>query len=117
MERKTIIAIGAHFDDVEINCGGTLALAQSLGYTIIVIVLGNGVYKDRNNKITRSVYMAKIECLKSLKKLNLKTKNLIVLNYKETAIPFNEKIIKKIDKILLKYENPLILTHSVYDSH
>ncbi len=117
MKKGKIMAIGAHFDDVEINCGGTLAIAQSSGYDVIVIVIGDGVYIDRNKKISRNSSIAKKECLKAFKYLNLNKKNLITLNYKETKIPFDVKIIKKIEQTITFFKPDLILTHSPHDSH
>lgn len=117
MKKGKIMAIGAHFDDVEINCGGTLAAAQSIGYDIMIIVAGDGFYIDRNKNISRTAQSAKKECVEALKKLNLTKKNLFTLNYKETKIPFNAKIIKKIENKINTFKPDIIFTHSPHDSH
>ena len=41
-ERLDVIAVGAHPDDVEIACGGTLALLASQGYRVGIIDLTDG---------------------------------------------------------------------------
>ena len=37
-----LLACGAHADDVELGCGGTLALAASLGHTVSILDLTAG---------------------------------------------------------------------------
>lgn len=39
---KTILAIGTHPDDIEIGCGGTLALLQQQGYRICHLIVTSG---------------------------------------------------------------------------
>jgi LmbE family N-acetylglucosaminyl deacetylase len=41
-ERLDVVAVGAHPDDVEIACGGTLALLASQGYRVGIIDLTDG---------------------------------------------------------------------------
>lgn len=41
-QRQSILAIGAHFDDVEIGCGGSLLRHASQGDNIVSLVLTNG---------------------------------------------------------------------------
>ena len=40
--KKKILAIGAHPDDIEIGCGGSLALAQRQGHEIYNLILTDG---------------------------------------------------------------------------
>ena len=37
-----ILAIGAHLDDIEIACGGTLAKATKAGHTVKVLIMKIG---------------------------------------------------------------------------
>lgn len=39
---KTILAIGAHPDDIEIGCGGTLALLKKQGYVLNFVIVTSG---------------------------------------------------------------------------
>ncbi|MBH1965375.1 MAG: PIG-L family deacetylase [Comamonadaceae bacterium] len=41
-ERKTVLAVGAHPDDVEIGCGGALARHHSRGDEVIILTLSRG---------------------------------------------------------------------------
>ena len=48
MESKTIIAFGAHPDDLEIGMGGTIAKLSAMGYIVqpIIATLPNFVKSD-----------------------------------------------------------------------
>jgi len=41
-ERKTVLAVGAHPDDVEIGCGGALARHHSRGDKVVILTLSRG---------------------------------------------------------------------------
>ena len=42
MEKMTVMAVGAHPDDLEILCGGTLARYAALGHKVVMAHLNNG---------------------------------------------------------------------------
>lgn len=39
---ETVLAIGAHPDDIEIGCGGTIKILTSLGYKVYALILTKG---------------------------------------------------------------------------
>ena len=41
-KRKNILAIGAHPDDVELGCGGTISKHLELGDEVYVLIMTNG---------------------------------------------------------------------------
>ena len=44
VESRRVLAIGAHPDDVEIGCGGTLAKHRDRGDTLLILTLSQGAY-------------------------------------------------------------------------
>ncbi|MGE3759214.1 MAG: PIG-L deacetylase family protein [Pseudobdellovibrionaceae bacterium] len=50
--RKTVLAIGAHPDDIEIGCGGTLALLKRQGHVINHLVITAG--EEGKRSVSRS---------------------------------------------------------------
>lgn len=40
--RKSVLAIGAHPDDIEIGCGGTIAALAARGYEVVHLVISSG---------------------------------------------------------------------------
>ena len=53
MEKVDILAIGVHPDDVELSCGGTLALHKSLGHSFGILDLTEGELGTRGNEEKR----------------------------------------------------------------
>ena len=49
-----IIAIGAHGDDIELACGGTLAKAIKHGHDVSMVLVTGGGLNDHNNVTIRN---------------------------------------------------------------
>ena len=92
-----ILAIGAHFDDVELGCAGTLAKHIADGDNVYVYVVTLSGFSNQN-KIVRSNHVAKKEGTKAMKILGVK--ELICGNFKTLNVEFNEKLNKEIIKII-----------------
>lgn len=56
-----ILAIGAHFDDVELGCGGTLARHVAGGDNVTVYVATDSGYSNPQKKVVRSKEVAQSE--------------------------------------------------------
>ena len=52
--KKTIVAIGAHLDDIELASGGALAKAIREGHDVHMIVMSQSGYTDYNGKVMRT---------------------------------------------------------------
>lgn len=117
IEFKKILAIGAHYDDVEICCGGTLAKSHMTGSEIKVVVVGDGDYQDYDGTVLRKNQEALQEGINALKELGINNRSLISLRYQEKNIIFNEKLIGDLENIIDDYKPDLIITHWPYDSH
>lgn len=48
-----ILAIGAHFDDVELGCGGTLLRHAASGDEISILVVTHSGYESKSKKVVR----------------------------------------------------------------
>ena len=70
--------IGAHPDDVELGCGGTIYKYSQMGYEILVLIIAEGSsarYDDlEQNKdlINKQITERKESCKKSLTNLGVK---------------------------------------------
>jgi len=56
-----ILAIGAHFDDVELGCGGALARHVDEGDSVFAYVATVSGYTNINNQIVRTKEDASLE--------------------------------------------------------
>ena len=48
-----ILAVGAHLDDIELACGGTLAKAMRAGHEVKVIIMSKSGYTNSDGKTMR----------------------------------------------------------------
>ncbi len=105
-----ILAIGAHPDDVELGCGGTIAKLISEGKTVAIIDLTEGELGTRGTNITRAQEAAEASAiLKISARENLKMKDGFLLN--------NEEHQMKIVKMIRKYQPNIVLANAVEDRH
>ena len=67
-----ILAIGAHFDDIELGCGGTLAKHIKNGDKVYVFVATRSGFSDHRGKLVRSNEVAMKEGKNAMQKLGIK---------------------------------------------
>ena len=97
---KTILALGAHFDDVETGVGGTLLKHIEKGDSIIVVILNSDEYRTGIPKIRNK------EQRNAIKFMGIPKENLIMFKCddKQTKIiSYLDKL--KVDIIYTPYEN------------
>ena len=90
-----ILAIGAHPDDVELGCGGTVAKLISEGKTVAIVDLTQGELGTRGTNFTRAE-----EAANSAKILGISSRE----NLKMTQLELATKIDKK-RSFISKVEN------------
>ena len=105
-----ILAIGAHPDDVELGCGGTLAKLILEGKKAAIVDLTQGELGTRGTNITRAQEAASAsEILGISARENLKMKDGFILNSEEYQI--------QIVKMIRKYQPEIVLANAVDDRH
>ena len=105
-----ILAIGAHPDDVELGCGGTLAKLISEGKKVAIVDLTQGELGTRGTNITRAQEAGSAsEILGISARENLKLKDGFILNSEEYQM--------QIVKMIRKYQPEIVLANAVDDRH
>ena len=105
-----ILAIGAHPDDVELGCGGTLAKLISEGKKVAIVDLTQGELGTRGTNITRAQEAASAsEILGISARENLKMKDGFILNSEEYQM--------QIVKMIRKYQPEIVLANAVDGRH
>jgi len=113
LENKKIMFIGAHYDDLEIGCGGTILKYKNISEISYLIVTDSIIKKKK--KTIRNKKDIKKNIVEIKKKLN--PKNFINLNFKCNSLIFNEKLILKLLFYIDKIKPDIIFTHWPYDIH
>ncbi len=105
-----ILAIGAHPDDVELGCGGTLAKLISEGKKVGIIDLTEGELGTRGTRETRATEAREAaEILGISYRENLKLKDGFLQNSEEYQLKIVEKI--------RKYQPEIVLANAIDDRH
>lgn len=95
-----ILAIGAHPDDIEYGCGGTLLKYSRNGDSVYLAVLTGG--EVGGELVTRKKEQEEAAKL-------LKAKKIFWGGFKDTALPVNKKIISYLDEVIF-----LVKPYEVY---
>ena len=110
MESKTIIAFGAHPDDLEIGMGGTIAKLTAMGYNVqpVIATLPNFVKSDtKGGRKSESMLSAKVMGCKSP----------IFLDMSPEQMVFGRKLVTLIDSLITEHKPDSVFTQWHGDSH
>ena len=109
-----ILAVGAHYDDIELGCSGTLINHVKNGDTVWMVVVSDSGYNDPSGRIIRNSETAGKEGEKATKIIGGR---LIGLNYKTFYIPFDEKLTSDLTGIIETNHIDTIYSHWTQDIH
>ncbi len=110
IEKLDILAFGAHPDDVELGCGGTLAKEISNGKKVGVVDLTAGELGTRGTVEIRSK-----ESTLASKILGLKVRE--NLNFRDGFFKNNEDHQLKVVQVIRKYRPEIVLCNALDDRH
>jgi LmbE family N-acetylglucosaminyl deacetylase len=115
VEKKLkIVCLGAHPDDPESGCGGTLAKFAGLGYPVTIIYLTRGEAGITGKSNEEAAAIRSNEALAACKILNAKA---IFAGQVDADTVMNNDWVKKIEGILAEERPDIVFTHWPVDSH
>lgn len=103
----TVLAIGAHADDVENGCGGALLRHLDLGNRVVILVLTQGEEDG-----SPSVRAGEIEL-----SARLLGARVIIADLPATQVTDGEDTIQVIERVMQAFEPEIVYTHSPHDLH
>lgn len=109
-----VLAVGAHHDDIELGCSGTLINHVQRGDKVTMLVITDSSYSNPNGDPIRAASTAHQEGLKAA---NIIGAEIICLNYKTFMVPYDETFGKKILGYIEELHIDIIYCHWVYDIH
>jgi two-component system, NtrC family, response regulator HydG len=105
--RDTVLAIGAHPDDVEIGAAGTLLAHRAAGDTVVILTLSRGARGgDQLQRARESQNAADIIGAR-----------LFLNDLEDTHIAEGDPTICVIDQVVAEIEPTVVYTHSIHDVH
>jgi LmbE family N-acetylglucosaminyl deacetylase len=103
-----ILAVGAHPDDIELGCGGTIRAASKLGKKVIAAFMTKG--EQSGNPEVRPK-----ESIEALGLLGIK--DVYFGDFPDTEIPCSRQAIDFLESLFEANKPEAILTHTVNDMH
>ena len=110
-----ILAIGAHLDDIELACGGTLALALQKGHEVKMIVMSKSGYKNYDGKVMRTDEKAVLEGKAAAEVLGVD--DFEILNFENKDVPYHSTVVEELEKRINAFKPDMIFTHWPFDTH
>ena len=110
-----ILAVGAHLDDIEIACGGTLAKAVKSGHQVKVLIMSRSGYTNKEGNVQRTDDEAVREGTNALHVLGIQ--DIEILDFPTKDIPFVSEAVNAIDVCMSAYAPDIIFTHHPFDTH
>jgi LmbE family N-acetylglucosaminyl deacetylase len=113
---KHIMAIGAHPDDIEFGCGGTLLKHKLRGDKVIYVCMTDTQSVDKTTgKVIRSHEQLKKETQCAADELGVN--EIHYLPFTDLNVPFNLESVSELERLIKKYEIDTIYTHWAGDSN
>lgn len=109
-----ILAIGAHLDDIELACGGTLSKAVKEGHEVLMLSMTTSEYNNFDGKVLRTSSEAITEGMAGAQTIGAK---LEIFNFPNKFVPYNGDSVEAIDRVITKFAPDLIFTHWIHDTH
>jgi LmbE family N-acetylglucosaminyl deacetylase len=103
-----VLAVGAHPDDIEAGCAGTLALHKAKGDKVYFLVLTRG-------EVSGDPQVKEIACKKSAELLG--AADLFFGGLKDTMIPDGIETIRVIERIVDRVNPDIVYAHTFKDIH
>lgn len=110
-----IICIGAHFDDLELACGGTIAKSVNNGHQVKMVVLSQSDYVHYSGTYQRTAVDAIQEGNKSASILGVQ--DLSVYQFPAKDIPNDSSVVEILNKEFDDFQPDIIFTHWQFDTH
>lgn len=105
---KRILCFGAHSDDIEIGCGGTVLrlLDEHPGVSVLWVVLGGTEAREVEARASAARFLAGAE-----------TSDIRVQKFRDAYLPFMGEQVKDFVESLKSFDPDLIFTHRKEDAH
>ena len=112
--KRNILAVGAHADDIEIGCGGTIACHVKKDDNVTILVMAESSYTDYSGKVLRTSQESINEENNAAKIFGAQIFN---LGFTNKNVPYSQESVEAINKVIDDYNIDTIYTHWHYDTH
>lgn len=114
MVGRNILAVGAHPDDIEIGCAGTIAKHVRNGDHVIILVLTDPYFTNHDGTVLRGTEEGKLEAINGA---NILGADLIHFDFETKNLPYSSVTVEAINKVIDDNKIDTIYTHWYHDTH
>ncbi len=106
--RLQVLCLGAHSDDIEIGCGGTVLqlLSASPDVEVVWVVFSSGREREREARVSAAHFLKQA-----------RRRQVIVKNFRDGFFPYEAKIKEFFEELKRKVNPALVFTHYRHDRH
>lgn len=109
-----VLGIGAHYDDLELGCSGTLIKHVQNGDNVTMLVVTDSAFRNPSGQVVRAADVALEEGGEAARIVGA---DLVCLGYKTFMVPFDEELSKTILSYVERLEIDIVYSHWVGDLH
>jgi len=110
-----VLAIGAHFDDVELGCGGALISHAAAGDDVYVYVATVSGFMNHQRLVVRGNEVARAEAEEAMRIMGVR--ELVCGDFPTLAIEFNDELNVEIRRMVEEKKIDIVYSHWVHDVH
>jgi len=110
-----ILAVGAHHDDIELGCGGSIARLIDEGHRVYGITLTNSETNFEEKKIFRTKEKAKLEAKDASNVLGLEIIDFSDYTTDNGFLKYDTIIMRAVEKLIFQKKIDFLFTHWQYD--
>jgi len=109
---RSVVAIGAHADDLELGCFGTLAVLRDLGARLTLVVMTTTPSVDHQGRVFRPEGAR--DAMTGAKVLGVE--DTVLLPFRNNQVPYSQESIQELNRVFDDRRADLILTHWTGDN-
>jgi LmbE family N-acetylglucosaminyl deacetylase len=106
-----VLAVGAHRDDIELGCGGTLARLAREGHTTFGLTLTNSETHDRVRGIHRTTEQAVSEARRAASVLGLQLVDVEGAQRDNGTLLYDVELMRRIEALIAEKQIALVFSH------
>ena len=109
-----VLAIGAHFDDVEIGCGGALLRHVGRGDRVVILVVTDSSFTAPDGRVVRTAEAARCEGRRSADIIGA---DLICAGFRTNNTLYDERLVLAMRELIDREDFDMVYTHFSGDVH
>jgi len=109
---RSVVAVGAHADDLELGCYGTLALLCDLGARITIVTMTTTPSVDHCGRVFRPEGEKDVRRAATL----LGVHDPVLLHFRNNEVPYSKESVQQLNQVFDERGADLVLTHWLWDN-